>query len=225
MKALEKADIENVFFGGHDAATTQVRGYQNYDISDDKIIAINNPSKKRPWTDTKVKSEFWEKIFNNLQPKSYADFGCNLGYYVFASALADVPSTGIDYNPEYIHVCSAIKDRHDMQYAEFIETTLASWQLSSRKYDLLTVFNVIHHLYNRTEKYLEMEPLITDFANKTSKAILFEVPTEKDKKGHKWTMDTGYSEQLFVETIERIFSKHVRIEGQTKDRPYYLCTM
>ena len=73
MKTLERADIENVFFGGHDAATTQVRGYQNYDISDDKIIAINNPSKKRPWTDTKIKSEFWKKIFNDLIPTKIID--------------------------------------------------------------------------------------------------------------------------------------------------------
>jgi len=51
------------------------------------------------------------------------------------------------------------------------------------------------------------------------------VPTEKDKKGYKWPMDTGYSEQLFVKTIERIFSKYVKIEGQTKERPYYLCTL
>ena len=225
MKALERADIESVLFGGHDSIVTQVRGYQNYDISDYKITAINNPSKKRPWTDTKIKSEFWKKIFDDLQPKSYADFGCNLGYYVFASTFSGVPSLGVDYNSEYIHICRAIKFRHNIQHADFIETTLTSWQLSSCKYDLLTVFNVIHHLYNRTEQYLEMEPLITDFANKTSKAILFEVPTEKDKKGHKWAMDTGYSEQLFVKTIERIFSKYVKIEGQTKERPYYLCTL
>jgi len=225
MKALERADIESVLFGGHDSIVTQVRGYQNYDISDYKITAINNPSKKRPWTDTKIKSEFWKKIFDDLQPKSYADFGCNLGYYVFASTFSGVPSLGVDYNSEYIHICRAIKFRHNIQHANFIETTLASWQLSSCKYDLLTVFNVIHHLYNRTEQYLEMEPLITDFANKANKAILFEVPTEKDKKGHKWAMDTGYSEQLFVKTIERIFSKYVKIEGQTKERPYYLCTL
>jgi len=225
MKALERADIESVLFGGHDSIVTQVRGYQNYDISDYKITAINNPSKKRPWTDTKIKSEFWKKIFDDLQPKSYADFGCNLGYYVFASTFSGVPSLGVDYNSEYIHICRAIKFRHNIQHADFIETTLTSWQLSSCKYDLLTVFNVIHHLYNRTEQYLEMEPLITDFANKTNKAILFEVPTEKDKKGYKWPMDTGYSEQLFVKTIERIFSKYVKIEGQTKERPYYLCTL
>ena len=86
----------------------------------------------------------------------------------------------------------------------------------------MTVFNVIHHLYNRTEQYMDMSKLVGDFQSK-AKTILFEVPTEQDKKGHKWTMDTGYSEALFVDTCNGLFSSVTRMRGQTEHRPYYLC--
>ena len=87
----------------------------------------------------------------------------------------------------------------------------------------MTVFNVIHHLYNRTEKYMDMGKLLRDFADKAD-IILFEVPTEQDKKGHKWTMDTGYSEALFVSSAETLFTSVKRMPGQTEHRPYYLCS-
>ena len=64
---------------------------------------------------------------------------------------------------------------------------------------------------------------IGKFAEVCASVILFEVPTEKDKKGHKWTMDTGYSEALFVETAQDIFSSVEHMQGQTEHRPYYLC--
>jgi len=36
-------------------------------------------------------------------------------------------------------------------------------------------------------------------------------------------MDTGYSEALFVETAQDIFSSVEHMQGQTEHRPYYLC--
>ena len=223
MQTLERADIESIAFGGHDSPITQVRGYQNYDISDEQVLPLNNPGSKRPWVDTKIKSIDFERIFLDIRPRSYADFGSNLGYYVFKSAQEfDVPSVGVDYNMEYIGVCEAVKCRHSAALATFKHTNLETWCLDTDHYDFMTVFNVIHHLYNRTEKYMDMGKLVRDFADKAS-VILFEVPTEKDKKGHKWTMDTGYSEALFVETAQQIFSSVEHMPGQTEHRPYYLC--
>ena len=223
MQTLERADIESITFGGHDSPITQVRGYQNYDISDEQVLALNNPGPKRPWVDTKIKSRDFERIFFEISPRSYADFGSNLGYYVFKSAQEfDVPSVGVDYNREYIGVCETIKQRHSAALATFVNTNLDTWCLDSDHYDFMTVFNVIHHLYNRTERYMDMEKLVNDFADKAS-VILFEVPTEKDKKGHKWTMDTGYSEALFVEGANEIFASVEHMPGQTQQRPYYLC--
>ena len=43
-----------------------------------------------------------------------------------------------------------------------------------------------------------MNKLVSSFASKSNKHVLFEFPTERDKKGHKWTMDTDYTEKLFV---------------------------
>jgi hypothetical protein len=206
MKVLERGDIESITFGGHESGVTQVRGYQNYDISDEQVLPLHNPGPLRPWADTKVKSMDFERIFFDVKPTSYADFGSNLGYYVFKTAQEfDIPATGVDYNGEYIGVCNAVKARHSVSY-----------------YDFMTVFNVIHHLYNRTEQYMDMSKLVGDFQSK-AKTILFEVPTERDKKGHKWTMDTGYSEALFVDTCNELFSSVTRIDGQTEHRPYYLC--
>lgn len=223
MQTLERADIESITFGGHDSPITQVRGYQNYDIGDEQVLALNNPGSKRPWVDTKIKSADFERIFLELRPRSYVDFGSNLGYYVFKAAQEfDVFSVGVDYNQEYIGVCEAIKQRHSAALASFKHTNLETWSLDNDHYEFMTVFNVIHHLYNRTERYMDMGKLIRDFADKAL-VILFEVPTEKDKKGHKWTMDTGYSEALFVEKANEIFSSVERMPGQTEHRPYYLC--
>ena len=221
MQTLERADIDSVIFGGHDSTITQVRGYQNYDITDELVIPVNNPGPLRPWVDTKIKSTDFERVFFQISPRSYADFGSNLGYYVFKTAQEfDIPATGIDYNLEYISVCESIKARHSASLATFKHTNLEGWQ--DGVYEFMTVFNVIHHLYNRTEKYMDMYKLVKDFADKAD-TILFEVPTEQDKKGHKWTMDTGYSEALFYETALKLFTQVERMPGQTEHRPYYLC--
>ena len=221
LTTLERADIESITFGGHDSGVTQVRGYQNYDISDEQVLPINNPGPKRPWVDTRVKFEDFHRVFHSVSPKSYADFGSNLGFYVFMCAQEyDIPATGVDYNMEYIAVCESIKARHSASLATFKHTNLQQWQ--DGVYEFMTVFNVIHHLYNRTEKYMDMYRLIKDFADKAD-TILFEVPTEQDSKGHKWTMDTGYTEALFYENALKLFNQVERMPGQTEHRPYYLC--
>ena len=221
LTTLERADIESITFGGHDSGVTQVRGYQNYDISDEQVLPINNPGPKRPWVDTRVKFEDFHRVFHSVSPKSYADFGSNLGFYVFMCAQEyDIPATGVDYNMEYIAVCESIKARHSASLATFKHTNLQQWQ--DGVYEFMTVFNVIHHLYNRTEKYMDMYRLIKDFADKAD-TILFEVPTEQDSKGHKWTMDTGYTEALFYENTLKLFNQVERMPGQTEHRPYYLC--
>ena len=221
LTTLERADIESITFGGHDSGVTQVRGYQNYDISDEQVLAINNPGPKRPWVDTRVKFEDFNRVFHTISPRSYADFGSNLGFYVFVCAQEyDIPATGVDYNMEYIAVCECLKARHSASLATFKHTNLEQWQ--DGVYEFMTVFNVIHHLYNRTEKYMDMYRLIKDFADKAD-TILFEVPTELDSKGHKWTMDTGYTEALFYEQALKLFTQVERMPGQTEHRPYYLC--
>ncbi len=221
LTTLERADIESITFGGHDSSVTQVRGYQNYDISDKQVLPINNPGPKRPWVDTRVKFEDFNRIFHSVSPKSYADFGSNLGFYVFVCAQEyDIPAVGVDYNMEYIAVCESIKARHSASLATFKHTNLEQWR--DGVYEFMTVFNVIHHLYNRTEKYMDMYRLIKDFADKAD-TILFEVPTEQDSKGHKWTMDTGYTEALFYENALKLFNQVERMPGQTEHRPYYLC--
>ena len=221
LTTLERADIESITFGGHDSGVTQVQGYQNYDISDEQVLPINNPGPKRPWVDTRVKFEDFHRVFHSVSPKSYADFGSNLGFYVFVCAQEyDIPATGVDYSMEYIAVCESIKARHSASLATFKHTNLQQWQ--DGVYEFMTVFNVIHHLYNRTEKYMDMYRLIKDFADKAD-TILFEVPTEQDSKGHKWTMDTGYTEALFYENALKLFNQVERMPGQTEHRPYYLC--
>ena len=223
MRTLERADIERVTYGGHDSNVTEVRGYQNYDITDLTVQAISNPGEKRPWTDTLVKSRDFTDIFHKISPGSYADFGCNLGYYVFLCAQEfDIPAVGVDYNQEYIGVCTSIAARHTAALATFKRRDLKTWATERDRFDFLTVFNVIHHLYNRTEQYRDMGLLLMDFSLKAD-VIMFEVPTEKDKKGHKWTMDTGYSEELFVQCAEELFNRVDRIPGQTEHRPYYVC--
>ena len=47
MNVLERGDIESINFGGHESGVTQVRGYQNYDISDEQVLALHNPGPLR----------------------------------------------------------------------------------------------------------------------------------------------------------------------------------
>lgn len=224
MDVLELADIDSIQFGGHDGLVTEVRGYQNYNISNSWVDPIGNPTKKRPWADTQIKSNDFDRFMEKIQPDTYADFGSNLGYYVFRAAFEHgAHATGIDYSAEYINVCNLLVARHCLQSdCTFMHSNLQQLNSVDKYYDFMTVFNVIHHLYNRTEKYMDMDRLLQDFANKAD-SILFEVPTEKDQKGHKWTMDTGYKEALFVESAQKIFSSVKHYPGQTEHRPYYLC--
>lgn len=225
MNTLEKAFIRFVDFGGYNGTETTVRGYQNFTIRDDGIVALPNDQGNHAWTDTKVKSNFFDGILADVNPGSYADFGSNLGYYVYHAALQGIPSMGLDYNAEYTNLCRTIQLRHSISGAEFQQGNLQQWQDTDDRYDLVTVFNVIHHLYNRTEKYQNMQNLVQDFANKSKHAVLFEFPTERDKKGYKWTMDTDYSEALFVDAISKCFDRYTRMPGQTEHRPYYLCVL
>tara|TARA_B100000242_G_C42841472_1_gene390808 strand:+ start:30 stop:710 length:681 start_codon:yes stop_codon:yes gene_type:complete len=223
-KVLEKADIESVNFGGYQSPTTEVRGYQNYNISDNNILALNNPTKLRPWTDNKVKAFDFDKFWDKVNPNSYADFGSNLGFYVFHSVQKyNVDAVGVDYNSEYTNLCNTIASRHSIDKAQFKNLDLQTWCKQADYYDFMTVFNVIHHLYNRTEQYMDMHKLVSDFASKAS-TVLFEFPTERDTKGYKWTMDTNYSEQLFVDSAKQLFFSVERFDGQTEERPYYLCS-
>ena len=222
LKTLERADIESINFGGFDSPVIEVRGYQNYDLTADTITAVANPTKSRPWTDTKIKAEFFQLILDTVKPRTYADFGSNLGYYIIHAAMQGIGSTGIDYNKEYTYMCQCITSRLDIEKTTWFNSNLQQWSRSASRYDLITVFNVIHHLYNRTEEYKDMDKLIADFRAKGT-VVLFEFPTERDKKGYKWTMDTDYTQQLFEEMIEKHFSKWAVMPGQTTERPYYLC--
>ena len=222
MLTLERADIDSIIFGGHDSSCTQVRGYQNYDISDTSITAVNNPGPLRPWTDTKIKSEFFQTILDIVNPKTYADFGSNLGYYVFHAGFQGIESVGVDYNKEYISVCECLKARYGLTSTNWDNANLEFWSEASGQVDFLTVFNVIHHLYNRTEQYKDMTKLVRDFARK-GRVVLFEFPTERDKKGYKWTMDTDYSQALFEDSLTKLFTTWSILPGQTEERPYYLC--
>ena len=213
--SLELADIDSIEFGGHDSPVVRVRGYQNYDITATGVAAMHNPGPLRPWTDTKIKSEFFQTILDRVEPKTYADFGSNLGYYVFHAASKGITSQGVDYNPEYTSVCNAIKARFNLDNTDFVENNLELWSETTGQVDLLTVFNVIHHLYNRTEQYKDMTRLVRDFARK-GHVVLFEFPTERDKKGYKWTMDTDYSQKLFESAITQEFGFWERMPGQTE---------
>lgn len=222
MLTLERADIDSIEFGGYDSPTSRIRGYQNYDISDTSITAVNNPGPLRPWTDTKIKSEFFQTILDRVEPKTYADFGSNLGYYVFHAGFQGIESVGVDYNREYVGVCECLKARYGLVNTSWHNSNLEFWSEIPGKFDLLSVFNVIHHLYNRTEQYKDMTRLVRDFARK-GHTVLFEFPTERDKKGYKWTMDTDYSQKLFESAITQEFGFWERMPGQTIERPYYLC--
>jgi hypothetical protein len=219
-ETLESADINSVDFSQN---TVVVRGYQNYEISRDKITPKNLGHE---WALSLEKWTIVDSILSTMTDKgSYLDIGCNLGMYVFSANLNyGFKAYGVDYNEQYVDQCSKIAKHLDLDCSFGID----KFSDISLKVDCVSALGIIHHLFHRTEQYSALPPIFERFASITNKYLIIEFPNEHDSKAKKWTnmrakkIEEKYSEENFVAASSKHFRVVKKYEGAVSTRPIYL---
>jgi hypothetical protein len=214
---LEDADITDaIILDG----CVQVRGYQNYDLTENGVIPIAGGHQ---FAETKKKLALIDETFKPLAgEKSYLDIGSNLGAYVFHAALSKGwAGTGIDYNADYISVCRSIVKKLDVPcsfsvkgFDDIVDT-----------YDVVTMMAVIHHIYGRTGNSKSLNEIACKLSEITNNHCIVEFPNEFDAKSRKWIGDDcinkKYSEKQFLASMHNFFPKVKKVGCVIKTRPIY----
>lgn len=210
----------------------------DYDILDDKIISrcyqsytltktTIEPSKTdvHDWVSTKHKMDVLQKVNDKVNPKTYMDFGSNLGVLVFQMAQKDVYSIGVDYFQQYVDICNKFKNHLKIENCEFICDTFDYFKTRSniKPIDVISSFNVHHHLWGRTEQPQTLQN-INDTFLKHCNHLLVEFPSQNDKKTKKHMREHPglgeFSEAEFLKTVGKY--KVEKVGQYAKDRPIYL---
>ena len=214
----ERADITSLRRSGND---TIVRGYQNFRVGSSIIEPLNEG---HVFAKTDSKFQIIDHLFSEIGPnKSYCDIGSNLGLYCFlASVKYGWSSTGIDYNPDYLEVSNTISCRYEMG-VEFKEEIFGNLD---GNFDVVSLFAVIHHIFDRTEKFGSLEVIASRLDKITKEFCIIEFPTELDDKAKKWTKreaaTSEYSEQKFIDSMQTYFPSYKRLEGVIATRPFFV---
>jgi len=216
---LEPADIDTTkYLDGF----VEVRGYQNYNISNKHVDALNIG---HSWTVSKIKYDIVFKVLEGSNSGTYLDIGSNLGMYVFSAYINHgYQATGLDYNKNYINECIKINNFLSLS-CNFINVPFHS---QNKTYDVVSCLGVIHHMYQRTESYGSLEKIISKLDQMTIKSLILEFPTEMDPKAAQWTglssrsVKDEYSLSSFLEISKKYF-KSIKIIGHVNDeRPVFL---
>lgn len=198
-----------------------IRGYQSFSITKDNIVATDNDT--HDWASTNHKIGLVEQTINELKPKSFMDFGSNLGVLVFKAAQMGVDSIGIDYLEDYISCCNRIKDHLRLDNTVFIHDTFEVFDNYDYQVDVLSIFNVHHHLWGRTEQPQTLQE-INDTLMAHCQHMLVEFPNENDRKALKHMRQHPgkgvYSEKEFLKTVKQYNVKE--LERSAPNRPIYL---
>ena len=212
----EHADIDAINFL---PSGVEVRGYQNYDIQTNSIQFIEKDS--HSWTDTQQKVKMLEVILAKNKCHSYLDFGSNLGVLVFKACMQNVRSCGIDYNNDYIVICNKILKYLNLQNANFYTDTFNYFHTCD-EWDLISLMNIHHHLYGRTDIPMSLQT-INKTVLKKCKWFLTQFPTELDIKAKKWTtLFKGigpYNREAFISSLD---GRECIILYESDGRPIFL---
>jgi len=216
---LEDADIDKITY---EYNQVQVRGYQNYDLTHSQISPLNIG---HAWTLSEKKFNLVQKAIQKTSGKSYLDIGSNLGMYVFAACVKNnMNATGLDYNHKYIAECNKISEHLNIQ-CEFGNTPFTE---INKQYDIVSCLGLIHHIYQRTENFGSLKPILDKLFNLCKIALIVEFPTENDLKAVEWTNistrknEEEYSLSNFLKYGHELFSAVELIGYVTNDRPVYL---
>lgn len=197
IHVFEGADITETTFSGN---SVEVRGYQNFLVTREGIT-IKNSSEKL-W-ETEVKQKVVEKAFSQIETEvdSFLDIGCNSGLYSFlAREKFGARVLGVDYNKDYIDLCSRIVIHLGLEAISFATGVFSDLE---EEYDCVLAMGLIHHLYHRTEEYGDLGNIMSKFASISKKFTIIEFPDENDPKASKWTNIAG--RKLWSPTQKRVF--------------------
>ena len=90
-----------------------------------------------------------EETLPFLKPEDdVLDFGCGMGDLSMGLAHAVTAVTAIDTSPGMIQVAQARANQARIQNITFNQTSIDAILPSNRKFDVITVFNVLHHIQN-----------------------------------------------------------------------------
>lgn len=216
---LEDADIDKITYENNQV---HVRGYQNYDLTHIHMSPLNIG---HAWTLSEKKFNLVQKAIQKTNGKTYLDIGSNLGMYVFAACVKnDMDATGLDYNHKYIKECNKISEHLNIQ-CKFENTPFTE---INKQYDIVSCLGLIHHIYQRTENFGSLKPILDKLSNLCKISLIVEFPTENDLKAVEWTNITTrknkeqYSLSNFLKYGHELFSTVELIGYVTNDRPIYL---
>jgi len=216
ISVKETADIQGVNVNN---GLVEVRGYQNFNIGRNSIQFIDQDT--HSWVDTRLKTELVEKILTEKKCRSYVDFGSNLGVLVFKSAMMGVDSLGVDYNLDYVKVCSAIVDHLQIENIKFANHTFDFFE-DSKPWDLVSLNNIHHHLFGRTEQPMSLK-YINELVLSKCKWFVTQFPTELDPKAIKWTnYYPGSGTYSRKEFLEGLGDREFHCMYESSKRPIFL---
>lgn len=216
IQVQEEADITSVEL---QADHIRVRGYQNFDVYRNKIDFSMEDS--HSWTDTNLKTEIITAFLAKQGCESYIDFGSNLGVLVFGAAQNNVQSVGVDYNHDYIKVCDVIANYLNFTNAKFVTAGFDFFE-GTEGADLISMMNIHHHLFGRTDRPLSLIE-INQAALKKCKWLITQFPTELDSKAAKWTsMYPGVGDYSLGAFIESLAGQEYRVLYDSETRPIVL---
>ena len=219
-KTLEPADIVSVSI---DVECTSIKGYQNYEIRNKQLYPL---AEGHGWAKSLAKWKKVNELMALMSPcDTYLDIGSNLGMYVISAELNHgLLSNGIDYNEDYINICNQVSRKNSLN-CTFEHKSFGEIDAS---YDCVTALGVIHHLYQRTENYNDLELVMKKFSEIAKNYLIVEFPTEHDSKAAKWTSMAFrrkinvYGEDSFTAAANGKFKIIKKIDGVTPTRPIYL---
>ena len=218
---LEDADIDEVTY---ESELVRVRGYQNYDLTCDMILPLNIG---HSWTLSEKKFNLVQKAMQMTHGNTYLDIGSNLGMYVFAAGVRNgMDATGLDYNSKYIKECNKISEYLNFR-CRFGNTSFTAIE---EEYDVVSCLGVIHHIYQRTENFGSLKPILERLAGLSRVSLIVEFPTERDAKAIEWTnistrkIEDEYSLEKFLRYGQELFGRIELIGYVTNERPIYLLT-
>ena len=215
----EQADLELLRFGEN---SIEVRGYQNFILSSGEVSALRAGHR---WARSDVKARIVCGYLDSLECESFVDFGSNLGFYTLRSALRAEcrVSHGFDYNPTYVAVANLLAETTGSNAAFFV----GKFGAQDRSYETVLMLGLIHHVFSRTSHFGDLDAIVSRVSHSTERVAIVEFPTERDQKAAKWTriagrtVANGYSEENFVNAVEKHFSGYEVLGHVSESRPIY----
>jgi uncharacterized pyridoxamine 5'-phosphate oxidase family protein len=154
-----------------------------------------------------------EHIKNNIpdyQNKTYIDWGCNLGYFIFDIMKSGCSTIGVDKNIEYINICNFITDLYNNSYKKpiFVNDGLNKDTIEKYQADIALCFSVIHHMPRKDQL-----PVLLEFANKYRQCYI-------EMDGHNYGYDLL---KIFYWNLDLVIEANDKYGKGTRKRKTWFC--